>query len=67
MGAIIDYIVSLFEFFINIIESTIWFVTSLPQFIAILNSTFHHTPPFIHSFLLISMAATVLFAVIRLI
>ena len=67
MGAIIDFIVNLGQFFVNIIESTIWFVTSLPQFVAILNSTFHYTPPFIHSFLLISMAATVLFAIIRLI
>lgn len=67
MGAILDYILSIFDFIVNIFQSIIWFVTTLPQMLAILSTTFGYCPPFIQSFLILSMAATTLFAIIRLI
>lgn len=67
MGAILDYFLSFFDFVINIFQTIIWFVTTLPQMLAILSTTFGFCPPFIQSFLILSLAATTLFAIIRLI
>lgn len=66
MEAILSFFESIITFIQSFTESIIWFVVNLPSMLQILMDATSYAPPFLTSFLQISMAATALFAIIRL-
>lgn len=66
MQAIITFFESIIGFVSTAIETVVWLVTMLPVYFEAVVSTVTFTPTFISGFLSISISATLLFAIIRL-
>lgn len=66
MDAIISFLESIMTFFGTFLESIIWFTVNLPALLQILMDATSYAPSFISSFLTVSIAATALFAILRL-
>lgn len=66
MSGILDFLGSIIDFVVNLISSIIWFVTNLPSMLGILTECVAYAPTFLTAFLSLSIAATALFAIIRL-
>lgn len=67
MSAIIDFLAGLVSFLVNMVQSAIWFVVNLPSMLAILTSSIAYVPDFLVPFLTLSVSATALFAILKLI
>lgn len=66
MLEIIELLKSVIHFFTNTIQSIVWFCTNIPELIGLLYEAIGYAPPFLLPFLTLSLAATALFAIIRL-
>lgn len=66
MEAIIDFFISLGDFLINQIQTVIWAVAAIPRLASFFNSFFAYCPSFLLIFLEVSLALTILFAIIKL-
>lgn len=66
MSAIIEFLQGLVAFLINIVQSIIWFVVNLPSMINILTGSIGYAPDFLVPFLTLSVSATALFAILKL-
>lgn len=66
MEAIISFLESIINFVSTFIESILWFVVNLPGMLQILMDATSYAPSFLSSFLALSISATALFAIIRL-
>lgn len=67
MSAIIDFFSAIIDIVLNVVKSIVWFVTSLPSMMGVLNHVVGYAPSFILPFLLLALSATSLFAILRLI
>lgn len=67
MDAIIGFIQMIADFVGTLIDSVVFLVSFLPQNAAVITAGFAYLPPFLVPFMTLSLAATLLFAVIRLI
>lgn len=67
MSAIIDFLSGLVSFIVNMVQSVIWFVVNLPSMLAILTNSIAYVPDFLVPFLTLSISATALFAILKLI
>lgn len=65
-SGIIDFLNSIVQFIINTLASIIWVITSIPKFTASLTAIFAYCPTSLLIWLELSLALTVLFAVIKL-
>lgn len=66
MEAIVSFLESIVTFVTTFIESVIWFVVNLPSMLQILMDATSYAPSFLSSFLALSISATAIFAIIRL-
>lgn len=66
MSALLDAVMALISFVVNLVSSVVWLVTNLPSLLGILSSSVAYAPSFLTVFLTLSIAATALFAVFRL-
>ena len=66
LESVVQFLVSIAQFFINTLRSIIWVVTSIPQFVGSITAIFAYCPSYLLVFLEISLALTILFAIIKL-
>lgn len=66
MSGILDLLGALVDFVVNFISSIIWFVTNLPIMMNLLTESVAYAPTFLQTFLMLSIAATALFGILRL-
>lgn len=64
---IVDFCISLVQWLVNTFQSVVWVITSIPKFTGSITAIFAYCPTPLLIFLEISLALTVLFAVIKLI
>lgn len=67
MSAIVDFLSGLVSFLVNMVQSVVWFVLNLPSMLAILTDSVNSAPDFLVPFLTLSVSATALFAILKLI
>lgn len=66
MSAIIDFFSSIVNFLVSIVESIFWLTTTLPRLIVLLGDVVAYSPSFLVNFLMISVSATAVFAIMKL-
>lgn len=66
MQAVIDFLLSVVDFIGNQIMTVVWAIGAIPQFTVFIGSFFTYCPGFLLLFLEVSLALTVLFAIIKL-
>lgn len=66
MDAIVSFLESLIEFILILLSGIFWFVVNLPEYVTILSDLVYYVPGFLAEFVLLSVAAISLFAIIRL-
>lgn len=64
---IVDFCISLAQWLANTFKSIAWVIASIPQFTGSITAVFAYCPTPLLVFLEVSLALTVLFAVIKLI
>lgn len=64
---IVEFLGSILKFFLNTLVSIVWVISSIPSFIGTITGVFAYCPSFLLVFLEISLALTVLFAIIKLV
>lgn len=64
--SVVDFLVSIVKFIANTLSSIFWVITSIPKFTGSITAIFAYCPTPLLVFLEISLALTVLFAVIKL-
>lgn len=62
---IVDFIVAIANFVVNLFMSIVWVVNSIPSFVGTITALFAYCPTFLLVFLEISIALMVLFAVFK--
>lgn len=66
LQSVVQFLISIAEFFTNTIRSILWVIASIPQFVGSITAIFAYCPSYLLVFLEISLALTVLFAIIKL-
>lgn len=66
LQSIAQFIFSICEFLINTFRSILWVINAIPSFVGSITAVFAYCPSPLLVFLEISLALTVLFAVIKL-
>lgn len=66
LESIAQFLVSIAQLVYNTVTSIIWVVTSIPQFVGSITAVFGYAPSYLLVFLEISLALTILFAIIKL-
>lgn len=67
LSGIIDFIGSIIGFIVNTLMSILWIIKSIPSFVTQISSIFVYCPTFLLVWLEVSLALTILFAIIKLI
>lgn len=67
LRGIVDFCISLAQWLANTFQSIAWLIVSIPKFTASITAVFAYCPTPLLVFLEVSLALTVLFAVIKLI
>lgn len=66
MSALIEFLTSIGNFILNQIQSVVWVMEAIPQFVDFMMDYFAYCPPFLLVFLQVSLSVTVLLAVFKL-
>lgn len=66
MEAIVDFFITLCDFIVNQIATVKWVIEIIPEFATFYNSFFAYCPTFLMVFCEVSLALTILFAIIKL-
>lgn len=61
-----QFFLSIISFIANTLSSIIWIITSIPQFVGSITAVFAYCPTPLLVFLEISLALTIVFAIIKL-
>lgn len=64
--SVVDFLVSILQFFINTLMSIFWIIGSIPNFVSSITAIFAYCPTGLLVYLEICIALTILFAVIKL-